>query len=401
MKPSSASAAAPTAALRQREAPSPLPAPFWQPGAPSTAAGVNVASDRGRPADTPAPQSESGKFTRDFQKAAPPALETPAVAAVTSPQASTPHALAFAARLVERPAGVNAGDGLPAEDPKAQTQTSGEAVPPPAAPLPPASSEAATHDAHRTLSTLLPEDQTEPAPPLPPPAKPEDPHPASASAEQPAPGLRREDTDNSPSQPKVVRQESAENLQTAGPHGPASGGAAIAGFDRPPAPARADPSAPAEPGPAAERANPTAQALSGSAPQETSAASPAQNISVRLTSDGHPALEVRIMERGGEVRVAVHSPDPATSESVRSGLPELVDRLGQRGYETEIWHPPAAPSSASARGESDRPFGRGGQQDRAGQEQQQPRRQPQPAWLEELDNNLNPNPNRSTYSWRP
>jgi len=106
------------------------------------------------------------------------------------------------------------------------------------------------------------------------------------------------------------------------------------------------------------------------------------------------------MDRGGEVRVAVHSPDPATSESVRAGLPELVDRLGQRGYETEIWRPPAAQRSASAQTESDGSFGRGGHQDRAGQQQQHPHRQPQPAWLEELDSNLNPKTTRSAPEWR-
>jgi hypothetical protein len=107
------------------------------------------------------------------------------------------------------------------------------------------------------------------------------------------------------------------------------------------------------------------------------------------------------MDRGGEVRVAVHSADPATAEAVRAGLPELVDRLGQRGYETEIWRPLAASSSSSAQGESDGTFGRGGQQDATGQEQQHPHRQPQPAWVEELDSNLNPNQNRSTFPWRP
>lgn len=399
LKPSLPGTAAPVREPRPREAPSLHPAGFEPPATSYPGAGIHAGTDGGR--DVPAPESEPGKVPSGFQKAAPPAPETPAGGAVTSPAASGPHPLAFAARLVEQPAAVIAGDN-PAQDPKSQTQTSAEAAAPPKIALP-VSSGAATQSTPRTPPSLLPEDPTEPAPPLlPQPSKPEDAHTSNTSGEVPASVPRREDTDNPSSQSKVVRPESVENLQTASPHGPAATASApVAGFEELPTPGRADPSGPVNQGRVTDSAQTTAQVLAGgdSAPREATAGSPAQNISVRLSSDGHPALEVRVMERGGEVRVAVHSPDPATSESVRAGLPELVDRLGQRGYETEIWRPPTAPSSARAQGESGSSFDRSGQQDP--RQQRHPQRQPQPAWLEELDGNLNPNTNRSAFSWRP
>jgi hypothetical protein len=400
IKPPSVPAAPPIPVPQQRDVRPPRQAAFEQPAAVAPGAGVHVPADRGRAGDPPAPEGQSGRSTGGFQKAA--ALETPEGVAVMSPAASTPQPLAFAARLVERPPAVNTGEDIPAPDAKTQAPAGAEAGAQVASELP-ISSGAATQAPVRTAPLLAPADPAEPAPsPEQPPAKPEDPqHPFHPSVEPTAAAPRREDAGNPPWQPKLVHSEPAENLQ-APAHGPAPGsGAAVAGLERPPVPTNAESSLPAGQEHATDRADAAPQARTGSAPPETSAA-PAQNISVRLSSDGHPAIEVRVMDRGGEVRVAVHSPDTATSESVRAGLPELVDRLGQRGYETEIWRPPAAASSSRAQGESSGgPFGRGGQQDPAGREQQHPQRQPQPAWLEELDSNLNPNPNRSTFSWRP
>jgi len=400
MKTSPREGAAPTAEPRPPEALSLHPSAFEQPASPFLGAGMHASTDGGRVGDA-APPSDSGKLPSQFQKADAPALEAPAGAAVTNLTASGSHPLAFAARLVERPETARADDDSPIQDLRAQAQTHSDAAVPPETTLPVLSGDG-PEASPRTALPPLPHDPTQPASSAtPPPAKPEDPHSLRTSVEVPASLPRREDADTQPSPPKVVRLDNAENLQAANPHGPAAAaGAPVAGLERPPTPARTDPSAPEQPSPATDRANATTHALSGSGLREPAAAGPAQNISVRLSSDGQPALEVRVMDRGGEVRVSVHSPDPATSESVRAGLPELVDRLGQRGYETEIWRPPAASSSARPQAESGGSFGRGGQQGPADQEQRHPQRQPRPDWLEELDHNLNPKTNRSVSSWR-
>ena len=156
-----------------------------------------------------------------------------------------------------------------------------------------------------------------------------------------------------------------------------------------------------------DNATTTSQILNAveTSPARPISVEPAHNISLRLAGDHGSALEVRVIDRGGEVRVAVRSTDTAVAETVRAGLPELVERLGQRGFETEVWRPAAIrPSSGSeTRSNQESPdggaFGRGGEENRGAHEQRQGQRENKPAWLEELDNNLNTNSNRSALSW--
>ena len=210
--------------------------------------------------------------------------------------------------------------------------------------------------------------------------------------------MQREDAENLPSSPRAVRRDSLLNFDKAGipPALERDSTQHAAAFETPPAPQAAA----APPAKADELA--AAQLLSSMEPRQAAAPGPAHNISVRLSTDQNPAVEVRVMDRGGEVRVAVHSPDAATLESVRAGLPDLVARLGQRGYETETWHPGPPSFSDNAQRDSGGAFGRGGQQEQPGGEQQRPpQRQQQPAWVEELEKNLNHTTNRSPFTWPP
>jgi hypothetical protein len=49
-------------------------------------------------------------------------------------------------------------------------------------------------------------------------------------------------------------------------------------------------------------------------------------------------VEVRLMERGGEVHVAVRTPDTQLAGALRENLPSLSARLEQTGMRTESWH---------------------------------------------------------------
>lgn len=124
---------------------------------------------------------------------------------------------------------------------------------------------------------------------------------------------------------------------------------------------------------------------SGSAPPDMPGSGAARDIALRLSSDDQSAVEVRLSERAGEVHVAVRSADPQMAESMRAHLPELVDRLGARGFDTEIWRPqPAATAQGGFNSHSD---AHGERQGEPGQQQggsRQKRDQSQPEWLEEL-----------------
>jgi hypothetical protein len=167
-----------------------------------------------------------------------------------------------------------------------------------------------------------------------------------------------------------------------------------------PSPARA--SETVAPAPSAPRASISGAAASVPAHETAAPDAPgtgsARDIALRLTADDNSAVEVRLSERAGEVRVAVRSADPALTESMRARLPELVDRLGARGYETETWRP-EQPAAAERGGNRPNPDSH---REQPGEQQpgngQQKRDQPQPEWMEELSTSLRqPNAvNRST-----
>jgi len=57
---------------------------------------------------------------------------------------------------------------------------------------------------------------------------------------------------------------------------------------------------------------------------------------------GDSRVEVRLMERDGEVHVAVRTPDEHLAGALREDLPALSSRLTESGFRTETWHPSAS-----------------------------------------------------------
>jgi hypothetical protein len=88
-------------------------------------------------------------------------------------------------------------------------------------------------------------------------------------------------------------------------------------------------------------------------------------------------VEVRVLDRGGEVRVTVHTPDERLAGDLREHLPSLSSRLEQSGLRAETWHAAATgggermraaanwPSSTDSQspGRQDNPRSRERQQD--------------------------------------
>jgi hypothetical protein len=103
------------------------------------------------------------------------------------------------------------------------------------------------------------------------------------------------------------------------------------------------------------------------------------------------SVEVRVLERAGEVRLSVRTPDTELATSLRQQLGDLVGRLEQTGYQAETWRPaevsPVATRHHDSRDSGDSSSaGRGPYQDPGGQPGYQHRRQPQdqPEWAQAL-----------------
>jgi hypothetical protein len=65
-------------------------------------------------------------------------------------------------------------------------------------------------------------------------------------------------------------------------------------------------------------------------------------------------VEVRLVERAGEVRVDVRTPDTRLAAELRSDLPALSARLESAGFRTEAWRPAGVDAAERQRIETSR-----------------------------------------------
>ena len=115
------------------------------------------------------------------------------------------------------------------------------------------------------------------------------------------------------------------------------------------------------------------------APADSEPAKPqAAARDIRLeVAHGERRVEVRLVDRGGDVHLAVRTPDQRLSSALREGLPDLAAQLEQSGFHAEPWHagpagerPPetARPSGAPDPHSRPQPDGRRGQSDPEGRQ---------------------------------
>jgi hypothetical protein len=76
-------------------------------------------------------------------------------------------------------------------------------------------------------------------------------------------------------------------------------------------------------------------------PKPVAVSSAAHDIKLELNSGGQ-RVEVRLTERGGDIHVAVRTPDARLSGAMREDLPALTAKLEQSGFRTNAWQPGAA-----------------------------------------------------------
>jgi hypothetical protein len=143
-----------------------------------------------------------------------------------------------------------------------------------------------------------------------------------------------------------------------------------------------------EPAATAEAPAPTASTPTDPAPPVQTRA--AHDIKFQVAGEGEQRVEVRVTERGGDVFVAVRTPDSRLAGDLRQDLPALAGRLEQSGFHATTWQPPAtgererladpqaAASGQDAQGQS-RQNGREPQRDPEQQKQEGPENPASPA----------------------
>lgn len=158
------------------------------------------------------------------------------------------------------------------------------------------------------------------------------------------------------------------------------------------------------PAPSAAEALVTSEPAASAARAQSLA--PAQQISVRIAPPQAPVVDLHMMERGGQVHVAVRTADGVLQTWLRQDLGSLVSSLERSGFRTEtftpheiIQHVPAGPQMNSPNGRHESESGSGGrggnsgdagknpsQNFGGGQRHPRPRDQRSQKWNEELEN---------------
>jgi hypothetical protein len=114
----------------------------------------------------------------------------------------------------------------------------------------------------------------------------------------------------------------------------------------------------------------------------------ARDISVRVqgpgTTEGGTPVDLRLQDRGGELRVSVRTADPALTQGLRESISDLTGNLGRGGFQAEVWSPREAASSSQANSGAES-RGRGSQEQQGQQRQGGRERENQPKWVEEME----------------
>jgi len=119
---------------------------------------------------------------------------------------------------------------------------------------------------------------------------------------------------------------------------------------------------------------------------------PLKQLSIQMGQEPQQRVELRVVERAGELQVAVRTANPEVAQGLRQGISDLVGQLEQSGYHADAWRPGAAagatqmaaekPQTQAGPQNNNSQSQSGSQQDRQ-QGNQNPSRRPQ--WVEELE----------------
>lgn len=154
----------------------------------------------------------------------------------------------------------------------------------------------------------------------------------------------------------------------------------------------------AQPGPPRNETSASAPApATRSAAPPTPAAAPQKPGTLQFQLEGGgQRVQVRVEERAGELRVAVHTPDSHLAGALREDLPTLAAKLEQGGFRADTWHTgverqraPEAASGEAASQEGSTPQHQEHQQDE----------DPRQNRAKTNDQESQSNPERKDFSW--
>ncbi|HLK49893.1 MAG TPA: hypothetical protein VKT49_17240 [Bryobacteraceae bacterium] len=148
----------------------------------------------------------------------------------------------------------------------------------------------------------------------------------------------------------------------------------------------------------------TASIQTSSADSTTKASGPLKELSIQVGQTQQDRVELRVVDRSGEMQVAVRASNPDVAQGLRQGLSDLVGRLEQNGYRAEGWRPGGSVTGIQGTGESrqkEMQFQRDDSQSQSGGSHQGRQQNPQgqgyrPRWVQELEGSLSDGSNSTS-----
>jgi hypothetical protein len=111
---------------------------------------------------------------------------------------------------------------------------------------------------------------------------------------------------------------------------------------------------------------------------------PVNEISVQIAASNQSAASVRVVDRGGELRVAVRASDTQLAASLRTDVEQLASRLNSVGWNAEIWKPQKLMNERQGSPETEpAPSGQSASDQKDARERD--RKQQGPEWAEEFE----------------
>jgi hypothetical protein len=163
----------------------------------------------------------------------------------------------------------------------------------------------------------------------------------------------------------------------------------------PPAPPVATDQPPASPVPKTETAPanaPTTARIENTVEPPAAPSGSNHDITVRVPDATERGMDIRFVERAGEVRVSVRTGDAELAQTLRGGLNDFVGRLEQGGIRAEVWRPGSdagsSPNDSQNNSQQQPPAdqrGSGRNQPGTQDREEQRRDQRKPAWVEEVE----------------
>jgi len=113
-----------------------------------------------------------------------------------------------------------------------------------------------------------------------------------------------------------------------------------------------------------------------------------RDVRMQVTGSENQRVDVRVLDRGGELRVSVRADDPSLVRSLQDNMADLSTRLDQAHFRSEIWTPRTeAVSRTDSSSTNGRTLSNGNEssgQDGQGR-QQNGRQNHQPAWMDDFE----------------